>query len=72
MKVRPCRFAMTLRISEYFCIGNTAFAVTKIKKSLSQKGACQKLAGRRGGGGGDFQLSNENKASKVSLTSFPW
>ena len=49
VKVRPCRFAMTLRISEYFCIGNTAFAVTKIKKSLSQKGACQKLAGRRGG-----------------------
>ena len=71
MKVRPCRFAMTLRISEYFCIGNTAFAVTKIKKSVSQKGACQKLAGRRRGGG-DFQLSSENKASKVSLTSFPW
>ena len=70
MKVRPCRFAMTLRISEYFCIGNTAFAVTKIKKSLSQKGAGQKLAGRRGVG--DSQLSNENKASKGSLTSFPW
>ena len=48
MKVRPCRFAMTLRISEYFSIGNTAFAVTKVEKSLSQKGACQKLAGRRG------------------------
>ena len=42
-------------------------------KEKSQKGACQKLEGRRGGGkGGDFQLSNENKASKVSLTSFPW
>ena len=70
MKVPPCRFTMTLRISEYFCIGNTAFAVSKVKKSLPQKGACQKLAGRRGGGG--FQLSNENKASKISLTSFHW
>ena len=66
MKVRPCRFAITLRISEYFCIGNTAFAVTKIK-SFSERGLSEiNREEGWGGGGGGFQLSNENKASKVS------
>ena len=66
MQIRhdPKNFRIFLHWKHCFCSD-------KDKESLSQKGACQKLAGRRGGVG-DFQLSNENKASKVSLTSFPW
>ena len=40
------------------------------EKSFSERGLSD--ISREEGGGGDFQLSNENKASKVSLTSFPW
>ena len=40
------------------------------EKSFSERGLSE--ISREEGGGGDFQLSNENKASKVSLTSFPW
>ena len=39
------------------------------EKSFSERGLSEIS---RAEGGGGVQLSNENKASKVSLTSFPW
>ena len=60
----PKNFRIVLHWKHCFCSDKD--------KEKSFSGACQKLPGRRGGGGGGFQLSNENKASKVSLTSFPW
>ena len=63
MQIRhdPKNFRIFLHWKHCFCSDKDK------EKSSSERGLSEISRG-----GGDFQLSNENKASKVSLTSFPW
>ena len=61
----PKNFRIFLHWKHCFCSDKDE------EKSFSERGLSE-ISREEWGGGGDFQLSNENKASKVSLTSFPW
>ena len=67
MQIRhdPKNFRIFLHWKHCFCSDKDK------EKSFSKRGLSE-ISREEGGGGGDFHLSNENKASKVSLTSFPW
>ena len=66
MQIRhdPKNFRIFLHWKQCFC-GDKDKEMCFSERGLSE-------ISREEGGVGDFQLSNENKASKVSLTSFPW
>ena len=68
MQIRhdPKNFRIFLHWKHCFCSDKDK------EKSFSKRGLSEISREEGGGGGGDFHLSNENKASKVSLTSFPW
>ena len=68
MQIRhdPKNFRIFLHWKHYFCSDKDK------EKSFSERGLSEISREEGGGGVGYSQLSNENKASKVSLTSFPW
>ena len=67
MQIRhdPKNFRIFLHWKHCFCSDKDK------EKSFSERGLSE-ISREEGGGVANFQLSNENKASKVSLTSFPW